>query len=216
MSNGIRVLIGIASGDKWWPDFGLCMTNLAATFRSGEAFCGSRRSCYPSVNRHNFVKDAIEAQCSHLAMFDPDHTFPPFILDRFLAHSVPVVGCVYPRRKEGAPMVGTPLEGTSLWTDGHGLRPMRMLGTGLILIRMDVFEGWKPPYFKMQVDEMREEEDGEDAVFCARAFERDIAMFADLDLSREVTHIGERHFTLRDAGKPQHREGWKDDAPIPA
>lgn len=205
-----KILVGLPSGDRWHPDFGMAMIALAVSFHSGIAVPSSRRSCYISTNRHNFVKDAKSAGCDYLFMVDSDMVVPHDTLDRLLGHGRLVTGVVYPRRGEGLPMVGTPMPGTSLRTDMTGLREMRMLGTGCILIDMHVFDNWRPPFFRMRADEDRGEEDGEDAVFCERAFNQGTKMWADLDLSREVEHVGERRYTYRDAGRPAHKEGWDD------
>lgn len=136
--------------------FAQCLTSLRAPVNTQIQYAiGSDRS----VGRNTLVRQAFEIGAEWLLFLDDDHTFPPSILMRLLEHEQPVVGALYCQRQppfvpiaysakeeqEGPlPARYTPLDLTEI--PGEGLLPVRAVGTGGMLIRMEVFHEMREAY----------------------------------------------------------------------
>lgn len=121
---------------------------------------------------------------------DSDIAVPSDTLHRLYAHGREIVGARYRRRSYPHDKLGLPLpyEGTEPKT---GLLEMELMPMGCMLIKTEVFEKFPDdrPYFMEQY--IGQDMISEDHVWCARARDLGFRIYADMDLSREITHFGE-------------------------
>jgi len=126
-----------------------------------------------------------------LMWFDDDMQFPPDTVERLLKREKDIVGCAYPRRKPPHDTLGKTIGGAPLIVNS-GLVEMEGLGFGCILMKRNIFEKFRKPYFRLTFDEERGVTHGEDFYFCARARELGYKIWCDIDLSKEIGHVGEQ------------------------
>jgi hypothetical protein len=121
--------------------------------------------------------------------------FPPDTITRLLKRDKDIVGAVYAQR--GAPFhpLGVTYEGEHTHVTS-GVRRMKILPTGCLMIRMAVFDTLTKPWFNTRVE--GEKLLGEDYYFCARATEAGFEIWCDGDLSNEVGHIGQKTYYIKD------------------
>lgn len=139
--------------------------------------------------RHDLATNAIKQhQATHILWVDADMAFPADSLHRLLLHEKDIVGCTYPRRLGSPFSSATDLDGQPFKASSTGLERAGVIGFGLLLTRINVFEGeYEMPLFAHHDD------DGyctEDVTFCRKVRARGHEIWVDHDLSREVRHIG--------------------------
>lgn len=139
--------------------------------------------------RHNLAASAqSNHKATHILWIDSDMGFPMDSLHRLLERDREIVGCTYPRRL-GAPFSSaTDVDGQPFKPSATGLAEAGVIGFGLLLMRMSVFDGeYEMPLFA------HHDEHGyctEDVTFCRKVRARGHQIWVDLDLSREVRHVG--------------------------
>jgi len=175
------------------PCFDTVQTSTALSFAgaavnqttfSGLVLIKGQSSVSAATARNNLVEGALASNCSHLLMVDSDMVFPPDTVDRLAEHKVPVVGAVYRRRGHPHDMLG------ATWDDAkeaEGLTRMKRMATGLMLIDLEIFIGWKKPWFRVEIrgDTIM----GEDVLFCDDLVHCHIPFYADVELSKRVGHL---------------------------
>lgn len=201
----INVCIGIPSGDRVHAGFMVSLFNLQRFVglhppegeRMDLKVLNVRTSILP-LSRTAIVKYAINNQAKWLLFADSDMTFPPDALYRLLAHRAPVVGTVASRR-DGRGM--SALYGPEV--PRRGLVTVDRLGTGFMLVDMDVFKDMPKPWFDitMTTEHQRAEEfdaecTGEDVYFSYRLREQGIPLLLDWELSFQIGHLGETEYRL--------------------
>ena len=142
-------------------------------------------------NRIYCAVQAIKNECDYLLFIDDDMTFPPDLIDRLLAHKKDVVGVVYHSRnlKTNTTVV---LEDGQVLHSGNIPKEMmkcQHVGTGIMLIKTDVFGKIEEPWFKFLTYPNGVTLMGEDAYFCKQAREKGIEIWCDPTL--EIGHIGD-------------------------
>lgn len=169
-----------------------------------------------SLSRNEMARVALDGGYDYLLWLDSDMTFPHDTLIRLLEHQKEVVCARYLRRVPPHVVLGVP-EVPDQLPIGHGLQRMKRVPTGVLLVHRSVFERLPFPWFRlvcevpghgllpntMGDDDNRMKAMTEDYWFSDRVAEAGIEMWADLDLSREVGHIG--HQTVQwnpETGEP--------------
>lgn len=154
----------------------------------------AQEGCYVHENREKIVEEAQRADCSHVFFMDSDMLFTGDVLGKLLALNKPIVGAAYNYRR-------LPLETTVkiAGTDGK-LRavpsdeiptapfPCYAVGTGLMLVQMEVFTKVPRPWFFFAHDG-EGLVTGEDVWFCERARAAGLEVWADPTL--RVRHLGQ-------------------------
>ena len=159
--------------------------------------------------RNMLVEDALKAKhsASHVLFIDSDQVFPSDTLERLLSHKKDIVGSIITQRKPPF-MPNCSLDGKHLYTDGKtGVQKVNTLGTGLMLIKAEVFKWAKAPWFLFGWDEERQMHRGEDIHFCNLASKAGFDVWADHDLSKEVTHLGSVQMGWREAMEARDGQG---------
>lgn len=125
---------------------------------------------------------------SHILWIDSDSAFPSDSLDRLLAHDVEIVGATFPRRVAPHWSSASDLDGKPFSPAAVGLVEAGVMGFGLLLTRRCVFEGeYEMPLFA------HHDANGyctEDVTFSHKVRARGHRLWCDMDLSREVRHVG--------------------------
>jgi choline kinase len=142
-------------------------------------------------NRIYCVMKALKANCTHLLFLDDDMTFPPETLEQLLSHEKEIVGVVASPRIITENTTVLKLDGEVLTTSEipKELFEVAHVGTGVMLIDMEVFKKIDQPYFKFTTHPNGMTLDGEDAYFCQQARKKDIKIYCDPTLS--IGHIGD-------------------------
>jgi hypothetical protein len=138
----------------------------------------------------------------HIMWFDSDMTFPEDVIVRLLAHKKNVVCATYSKRVP--PFHPTafnnidPVEPVD--TTGHGLATVRYTGFGCVLMKAAAIKDIPSPNFPLKWHAASNTWHGEDMGFCDLLHERNIKIHCDLDLSREIGHLGQQEFRVNQAG----------------
>lgn len=145
------------------------------------------------ANRNEMVKSFLEKEeAEWLLMIDNDIVPPTNILEMVL-HDEPVVSAVCTIKKGPVPSPTVMKEEGDSYRqininevvdemDEEGLIEVDGVGTGALLIRRDVLEDMKPPWFKFQYNEYGGLKLGEDFYFSRRCQQNDVPMHVDTNI----------------------------------
>ena len=209
-----RVAICIPAYDSWKAETGfdvlklvICSAphvDLTASFIRGQDTSTARNNMVAGFKELK-GDQAVDA----ILWIDADMMFPPDALLRLLSHRVPIVGADYRLRMPPFPRIGHWVNPENPFADyipipddapQTGLDDnFAVLGFGLILTHMRVFDHpeWQRPWFirTWMPNAIRSDNlDGfstEDSIFCTMARACGFKIHCDLDLTREVSHIGQ-------------------------
>lgn len=133
-------------------------------------------------------KQKIGEGYTHLLFIDSDVSIdkPANVVRRFLSFDKPIVSALYPRRGNpgrgvAATLINNREELLSMQTTG--LREVRWVGFGFVLIKRCVLQGMEYPWVRMPIIETRyvAEQIGEDIGFCMNARRAGNKVFCDCD-----------------------------------
>ena len=202
------VMIAIPSGGSWKADFGMSLLGLVGSIsrplRNGSIEALHYRNIRGSIlsrSRERLVEEAVKAEVSHLLFLDDDMTFPPATVHKLLDADVGVIAanCV----AKVLPAVPTARTkngkwgGTVLSSQGKkGLEKVWRVGTGVMLINMEVFKKLKKPYFPVDWEQGHEDFVGEDWGFCRLLEKAGITIWVDHDLSKAIQHVGNYAYSM--------------------
>lgn len=145
-----------------------------------------------AINKHN---------ADHIMWLDSDMTFPEDVIIKLLEHKKKVVCATYSKRV--APFHATafynidPVEPVD--TTNYGVVPIKYSGMGCMLIKATVLDEMPSPHFPLKWHAPSGTWHGEDMGFCDMLTAHDIKIYCDLDLSREIGHLGQQEFQLNQA-----------------
>jgi hypothetical protein len=143
--------------------------------------------CDIAAGRNRLAAQAKERGATHLLFVDYDMYFPPDTISRLLKHDKDIVGAAYNKRKDPPESTAVPVEEPA---PSDKLFKCQALGTGLLLIKMSVFDTFKSPWFMFGYKEDGSMLYGEDTYFCQHAIKKGgLDVWADPTLG--VKHIGE-------------------------
>ena|SRR3990167_2575188 len=140
------------------------------------------------ANREQVAKLAIQLQCTHLLFVDSDMQFEKDAIIRLLEREKDIVGVHYNQRK--LPLTSTvimdkekklALKETFTTCDG--------VGTGFLLINLDVFKKLSHPWFFWESDSEGNISMSEDFWFCKKAREAGFEIWCDLSVP--IKHLGD-------------------------
>ncbi len=156
---------------------------------------------YVAINRNMLVATAIEQGSTHLMFVDADMLFPPDGIMRLLKHNKDIVAANYNVRVDpqsndaGGPTVKMMVDGVVVSMTGDGVPDSLFkcygLGTGFMLIKLDVFKKLKKPWFK-SVQDKNLVHTTEDIYFCQQANKAGIKIYCDPTI--KMGHIGSTVF----------------------
>jgi hypothetical protein len=168
--------------------------------------------------RADLCLDAMREGCSHILFIDSDMTFPQDMVQRLLKHDVDIVAtnCARRRMPTGPTAQNYDENGVrqAVYTmpDSTGLEEIGSVGTGVMLIKKEVFQNMSEPWFDMPWQVGKRGYMGEDVFFCKKAQELGFKVYIDHDVSKEIGHIGTFEFkhdhtwVMRDLEKAKEKE----------
>lgn len=186
----------------------------AQNFIKGRAMIHVQVGCYVDNARDKIVQDAKDQKATHLMFIDSDMEFPPDSIQRLIDYDLDIVGGLYPRRQYPyRPTINRVnskklIIPSSYPTDR--LFEVDAIGTGFLLIKMEVFEKLgKPPYFKIQ--DFHGVPIRDDVYFCISARRKGYKVWADPTF--RCGHVGEYVYTMEDHEnvKPELEHGDVED-----
>lgn len=182
-----KVLITIPSGDIVHADFAMALAAMMAMpYKGLQVGIFNAKGCSIDRNRYRCVEAALDLQADYMLFIDTDMVFQSDLLIRLLDHRQAVVAVDAVKRVEPYEKVARDLRGRPI-DSGRGLVGASYLGTGIMLIDMDVFKSLAAPYFYHQYNG-----EGcfvtEDIGFCDRVRARGIKIYCDTNI--QVGHIG--------------------------
>jgi GT2 family glycosyltransferase len=205
MKDHIAVTVGVPSHSKWDAGFGMSLAGLVAGVHMANnlpmnkvkvdiGICNTQGSNI-CKNRSEIIKTALGRNDDYVLFLDSDMVFPMHTLHRLLSHGKDIVGANYVKRKEGEyDSNSQDLAKKMIVTkpDSTGLVKADFVGTGIMLIKADVFKRVEKPWFGLQYIEAKDDYGSDDVFFCRKARENGYSIWVDHDLSKEIGHIGEK------------------------
>lgn len=218
------IAIGVPAMDFVDTEFALCFATQMASLRGLTAMINSQ-GCYVDDGRMECVTQAKRRRIklpdgrvirpSHLMFIDSDMTFPAMAIQRLLSHGVEdVVGCVYSRRVHPFTNIGvTEDPAIDNAPESSPLIAMKLIGTGMMLIHMSVFDRlpefdadgpvfgykWLPDMGKYEREDVR---------FCRLVREHGMKIWCDVGLSHQIGHVGKAIYTVDEQAKRAARDGY--------
>jgi hypothetical protein len=158
-------------------------------FHAHEAVLEMERGADLAQNRNKLVASALNRRATHILLVDSDMEFNHHTLSKMLAHDKDILGLAANRRKLPLESVVKPLNPSDVNGElPNGLFEAESCGTGVMLIKTDVFKKLPAPWFDFGYDD-KGERVGEDVRFCRLAREHGYKIFVDPTIP--VRHIGE-------------------------
>jgi len=155
-----------------------------------------------SNQRQVLLTTAIDKHgAEHIMWLDSDMTFPEDVIIRLLEHKKKVVCATYSKRVE-------PFHPTAFYsidpvqpvdTEGHGLVTVRYTGMGCMLMKASAIDDIPSPHFPLTWHAPSSTWHGEDMGLCDLLTADGTKIWCDLDLSREIGHLGQREFLVNRA-----------------
>lgn len=169
-----------------------------------------QKNTYIHYARNKAVWEAVNQKATHLMFIDSDIAFPPDGIERLLKRQFDIVGGLYfgrvapfPVAKVAHPTIPNAMTNpVSIPEDD--VFEVKAIGTGFLLINMDVFKKLEPPFFYhtepsefgLMTHPFPNNEIGEDIAFCLKAREAGFKVWVDQTIP--LTHIGEGRSTRKD------------------
>jgi hypothetical protein len=186
-----KVAVCFPSADMVHASFALSLAGLCQTLPPARTTIVNAKSSIVAMARNNAVERAQAFGADYVLFLDSDMTFPKDTLQRLLKHGKDIVGAVYTKRLPPYTLLGDALPAEHA-DEPPILAEMIRLPTGCMLIAMRVFAALPKPYFRFGIDGERGTILGEDYAFCDDVRKAGFAIWADLQLSLEIGHIGQQ------------------------
>jgi hypothetical protein len=189
--------------DMVHTNYTYCMVNMVAYHTLNTTDAVSLKILQGTLiqnQRADLCLDAMREGCSHILFIDSDMTFPQDMIQRLLARDVDIVAanCARRRMPTGPTAQNYDENGKrkAVYTmpESSGLEEIGSVGTGIMLIKRNVFEGMTEPWFDMPWQTGTRGYMGEDVFFCKKAQELGFKVYIDHDVSKEIGHIGTFEF----------------------
>jgi GT2 family glycosyltransferase len=142
-------------------------------------------------NRNKIVEIAKKEGCTHLLFVDSDMRFNHLDIDQLLRADKDIISGIYNLRKHPLITIVRMKEGDEIVIPKElpkELFKCHSTGAGCLLIKMEVFEKLKKPYFAFKTIEGQNVVMGEDNYFCDKAREAGYDVWVDPTVM--IGHIG--------------------------
>lgn len=185
-----KVLIGVPCLDSIKTKTAFSLFNLK---RGGNTELIMKVGADVARNRNQIVEYAIEKGFTHILFIDSDMKFNPDTLERLLENDEDICGVMYhqralPLRYNLMPMEQDEERGKYEIVDFKvpaDLFEVKWVGTGIMLIKTEVFKKLQKPYFAFLYED---EYVGEDVYFCRKARDAGYKIFVDATVQNR--HVG--------------------------
>ena len=188
-----KVMVGIPTTDYVHINFAGALASMVMSTKTPFSVQIARGSSI-CQNRNSLVHVARKEGVEFIMFIDNDMSFPPFIIDR-LVHiaeekKLDIIGCNYLFKSPPHKWMVIPKKDREFF---QAVDDVERMPTGMLLIRMSVFDRLEPPYFTYQSyveDSGADNVSSEDYYFCDRARAKGIEIWLDTDMSFGVVHWG--------------------------
>jgi len=200
-SSNYRVLIGIAAYDK--INVETCASLLTLQINSKIPIqIRFAPYTYIHVARSALLYQAVEIDATHIMFIDSDIVFPKDGIERLLNQDKDIIGGLYHKRTgDNSPVifkqVGDKLESIAPDSMTKSFE-VDTIGTGFMLIKMEVFKKMEPPFFyygdpsEFGLKKIALFDLGEDTTFCLKARKNGYKVWCDPTLN--LGHIGTKTY----------------------
>lgn len=185
----MRISLAIPSNRGIRPKTAQCLLELVALGGYEFHIIVAEEGYSVAENRNYIVVQALNNKSDYLLMIDDDMIFPPDILNRLIANDKDICGVAFHPRCENEKMKRFDETHYANLKDNK-LFESNAAGTGIILIKCEVFERIPRPWFMFEYYETGQCKIGEDWYFSKKAKELDFKIYIDPTI--EVGHIGEK------------------------
>ena len=165
-----------------------------------------RQGTIMAEQRQELLKIAVDNGATHAIFLDTDMRFPKDVIERMVAHDVPVVAANCAKRRR--PISATarvedpddPSKLIAVWPDKNvtGLQQIAVVGTAVMCIKTEILTRLEYPWFDQPFMHDQDSFVGEDLFFAGRLKQAGVPLYIDHDLSWEIKHIGKYEYDLDD------------------
>lgn len=196
MKPSIAVCTASGRDPKWPYTYGITCLMATIGLHVSKATYHVEMGYATDYARNKLVRAALDGDFSHLLFIDDDMSFPPNVPERLVAHAVDVVAANYTKRQLPALPVAQ-AKGRYLFSKGKtGLEEVDHAGTGMMMIRVELFKKLPWPWFKTSLrEEATDPIVSDDVHFCRLAREHGYKIWVDHDLSQEIGHVGDMAYS---------------------
>lgn len=153
----------------------------------------TQTGCLIHKNREILVGRAIDEGCTHILFVDTDMSFEGDALDRLMAREKDIIGVASHLKKLPLTYVlrNEDRNGNYVWEEfpNEGLLKCAGVGTGFLLINLEVFKKIPHPWFFFESNDKGDLVCGEDMWFCELARKAGYEIWVDRNV--EIKHIGD-------------------------
>jgi len=192
------ILLAVPSPSHVWAKTFIDTVNLACTscmiYQLG--IVGIQGALLP-ISRDNCVKYAFKHGFDAILFIDSDMRFPADGLIRLIASDKDIIGVNAAVKGEDRNVLTHAKCGTPLYEIDSPLAEVSGIGMAFTLIKMDVFRKMSLPYFYIDYSEDGLSHWGEDMAFTGDAASLGFKVWCDLELSKEIKHIGAHEYETK-------------------
>ena len=160
-----------------------------------------------SHSHHLLVQRALDVNADYLMMIDCDMDFPEDVIHYLLSKDKDIIGAPYLARGVPHHLMAWPEEGDD-YTFYPGMRKMRQLGSGMMLVNTRVFRQIPYPWFPERYGTKLADFVGTDISFCRLVRSHGFEIWGDYDLSLRISHMA-GDYPLRVTGHEANPEKLK-------
>lgn len=200
-----KVGIIVVSQNMVHADFAMSLAGLCASPGALLAIINQKMepsSGTPAIAFNNAIELGRAMQLDHLFFLGSDIVVPRDALRRLLRHEKDIVGATYLRALEPHGLIVKTINDEPV-NQETGIAEVEVLPAGCLLVKVDALAKVKRPHFRPVIAEETPEAPPsiapEYAGFCMGARAAGLQVFCDLELSAEVTHVGEVGYRLDQA-----------------
>jgi len=194
----MKITIAIPSNRGLVPATFQCILELLARGKYDFHLIVPEEGYTVAENRNYIAVQALNNKSDYLLMIDDDMTFPPDTLDKLLANKKDICGVGYHSRGGSGEIMSIAEVEEKKYINLDTEQDERYkevfecyaTGTGIILIKCDVFYKVKRPWFEFTYKGTGQCENGEDWNFCFKAKNNNYKIYTDPTI--KVGHIGEK------------------------
>jgi hypothetical protein len=153
-----------------------------------------------TMQRQQLVEQALQTDCTHIMWIDADMQFPVDTLNILLAADKDIIAGNYSTRVPPHRPVAFKSKNNldSRVFSGKGIEKVWAVGSGMMLVKREVYENVSPPHYKIEYSEDYTNLVGEDIYFCNLVNKDGYEVYISHDLSDRIAHIGTRAYTVKD------------------
>lgn len=191
----MRVAICIPSGDTMHVDCAMSimhmMTYVVRERRDIHLFIANEKQTILEVGRHRLVLTAMGYKADYILWVDSDMVFSYETLTKLIDSGKEIIGLQ-------ALMRSFPYASNTYDEENkqvlypEGIQEVKYIGTGMLLVKTEVFEKIGRPYFKTTYVDGNWQ--GEDLNFCDRARAAGYKIYCHGPLSKNLYHLGVKKY----------------------